>query len=377
MKKVFSAALLLIPGLVFAQADQFSIKGKVGSLNSPARAYILYSANDQTTLDSVTLQNGNFEFKGTIQAPAGATITISHNGKPFNELHKRDELNIYLEAKPMVLTPADSIANATIPNSQINDDDKKLQAALKPSSQKYSQLYKEYRATSPDSQKSATFQKRMQEREDAIEQEKNVVELDFIKNNPQSMISLFTLEEYAGPVPDGEKIAPYFNSLSAEVKDSPRGKKYNIYISVIMRTAVGKPAPEFSQPDTAGKQIALSSYRGKYVLLDFWASWCHPCRAENPVVVAAFNKYHPKGLEILSVSLDDNRASWVKAILQDKLPWAQVSDLKYWKSEVSELYGVRAIPQNFLIAPDGKIVAKNLRGNELETKLEEVFNKMQ
>jgi peroxiredoxin len=374
MKKVLIPVLLFMPALLFAQADQFDIKGKVGNLNAPARAYILYSAYDKTTLDSVDLSNGNFEFKGAIQAPTNATITISHNGKTFNELYHRDHLNIYLEAKPMILTPADSIAKATIPNSPINDDDKRLQAALEPSSKKYTRLYKEYQSAPADSQRSTAFQKRMQAEEQSIEQEKDVVELAFIKNNPRSMISFFTLEEYAGPVPDGDKIAPIFDSLAETVKNSPRGKKYSEYIAVIKRTAIGKIAPDFSQPDTSGKQISLASYRGKYVLLDFWASWCHPCRAENPVVVAAFNKFHPKGLEILSVSLDDKRSNWVNAIKQDMLPWAQVSDLKYWKSEVSELYGVRAIPQNFLIGPDGTIVAKNLRGDELEKKLAEVFS---
>ncbi|MGF6846525.1 peroxiredoxin [Chitinophaga sp. W3I9] len=136
----------------------------------------------------------------------------------------------------------------------------------------------------------------------------------------------------------------------------------------------GKQAIEFNQPGVDGKIVKLSDYAGKYVLLDFWASWCGPCRAENPNVLKAYNTFNKKGLEILSVSLDENRAAWLKAVKADKLPWLQVSDLKGWKNEAGSKYMIQSIPENFLIDPSGKIIAKSLRGEQLYKELEKIFN---
>lgn len=136
---------------------------------------------------------------------------------------------------------------------------------------------------------------------------------------------------------------------------------------------VGQAAPDISLPTPAGEAISLSSLRGKYVLVDFWASWCRPCRAENPNVVRVYNKYKDKGFEILGVSLDRSKDAWVKAIEKDGLTWPHISDLKFWQSAAAKTYGVSAIPYTVLVGPDGKVIAQNLRGASLERKLEELF----
>jgi peroxiredoxin len=138
-------------------------------------------------------------------------------------------------------------------------------------------------------------------------------------------------------------------------------------------TLLNKPAPEIALPDLNGKTVSLSSFKGKYVLVDFWASWCGPCRAENPNVVEAYNKFKDKNFTILGVSLDQDKAAWQQAIAKDNLTWTHISDLKQWESTVVPAYGIEGIPFNVLLDPDGKIIASNLRGGALESKLAEVL----
>ena len=141
------------------------------------------------------------------------------------------------------------------------------------------------------------------------------------------------------------------------------------------KLAIGEIAPDIRLPNPDGEMVSLSSLRGNYVLVDFWAKWCRPCRMENPNVVRMYNKFNDRGFEVFGVSLDRNRQDWLQAIEQDGLNWTQVSDLKYWQSDAAKLYNISAIPFALLLDPEGRIIGKNLRGKQLENKLEEIFSK--
>ncbi|HKC34640.1 MAG TPA: TlpA disulfide reductase family protein, partial [Chitinophagaceae bacterium] len=208
-----------------------------------------------------------------------------------------------------------------------------------------------------------------------IGDERETIVRDFIKEHPNSIVSAYAITRHFLGIPDLASLEAQYNSLTEKVQQTTFGKQINEKIGKERLTAIGKYAPEFTQNDTLGNPVSLSSFKGQYVLLDFWASWCVPCRAENPNVVKAFNSYKDKNFTVLSVSLDrpEKKQAWLDAIHKDELTWTHVSDLEFWDNRVAKQYGISAIPQNLLLDPAGKIIAKNIRGEDLQEKLEELI----
>jgi peroxiredoxin len=374
MKKIILSIMLIIPAVLFAQPGEYTIKGKIGKLNSPAMAYLSYRNAKVMVKDSSAITDGQFEFKGTVTDPIQASLIVNPAGPGMRGKLVRS-LALYLEPGVIKISTPDSMANAKITGPKINTDNEKLKLALKSSDEKMKAFNAEYAALPPEKQKDSAVRAVLEVRYNAINEEKKSALLNFVHSNTGSLISLNAIKTLGGSIPDYTEVAPLFNNLSADVKNTTAGKEYAASLDKMKATMIGATAPEFVQNNADGKPVRLSDFRGKYLLVDFWASWCGPCRAENPNVVKSFNQYKDKGFTILGVSLDNEtgRQKWLDAIQKDGLNWAQVTDLKYWDNEVAVLYGIRSIPQNLLLDPDGKIIAKNLRGKALEDKLAEVL----
>ncbi len=203
------------------------------------------------------------------------------------------------------------------------------------------------------------------------------IEIDsFIKKHPSSLVSAYALYRDFSYRLSPEEIRANIDLLDSSLRSTPYVKVLEELIPTLEGVAVGNPAPDFIANDTEGNPIQFSDYIGKskYILLDFWASWCGPCRRENPNVVKAYEEYNDKGFDVFAVSLDSKKDGWLAAIEKDSLVWTNVSDLLLWDSEPAKLYGVRAIPSNFLIDENGVIVAKNLKGEDLHKTLYDLLN---
>jgi peroxiredoxin len=376
MKKLLLLSLVFVSALGFSQTKKsYTITGSVkGIKDTISKVYVRYAADGAVVSDSAVITAGKFSFKGTLAQPVQASIYVKFDSKKMD--YDKDLMSIFIQPGiPITITCLnDSFSKAVVKGGPMNVEWQKIQAGEKKFDDQSNPLYDVY--TTARKAKNKPVMDSVEKIIDAIDStKKEEVYAKYIKKNPASPIAVYILRSYAGYSIDPNKIEPLYNKLPAAQKTTADGKWLKGQIDVAKLTAIGKPAMNFTQNDTLDNPVSLANFKGKYVLLDFWASWCGPCRAENPNVVAAYNKYKDKGFSILSVSLDQPGAKekWMKAIHDDNLTWTHVSDLKFWDNAVAKEYGIQAIPQNFLIDPNGVIVGKDLRGEALEQKLEALF----
>jgi peroxiredoxin len=377
-KQTLFMLLGMVPIAVMGQSKNFTFEGKIGNLNPPAKVYFEYMYQGQSQMDSATVKEGSFTFSGLTEGPAAARMFLDYAGQGLPAAARAGHMLLfYIEEGTVRIESKDSLQNIKFVNSAVNDAHQAyLDQIGGPIQELGRKMSARFAAASPEQQKDTAFINNLNREYRALMAERAKNQLNFVREHPDSYFSVVALTEAAGSQMNVTQIEPLFLSLSENIRNTADGKAFAKRIEAATTTRVGSVAPNFTQNDVNDKAVSLSDFRGKYVLLDFWASWCGPCRGENPNLVRAYARYKDKGFEILGVSLDQKgkKADWVAAIEKDGLTWINVSDLRSWGNEAAVLYGVRAVPQNYLIDPKGIIVASNLRGEALDAKLSEIFN---
>lgn len=339
-------------------AQTFNITGTTTGVAEGTWLY-LRTSSPEKTLDSTKVMNGKFSLIG--KADEKICQMIIYTAKYENYVFFWAEQNTHLqlkngEFKKALITGSKTQAQANLRN-KLKELNQKLQDSL-------SQLL--------TIQKDDAVKKELKEKLIAAKNAERELDIKDVKDNPNSIISAYVLSVYAATW-GKEKATALYENLSSEMKNTSYGKNIKNFISLNKDVKIGDQYVDFEQLNANGKMVKLSDIKGKYILLDFWASWCGPCREENPNLVKTYAAFKDKGFNIIGVSADDNKEFWLKAIKDDQLSWENVSDLKGDKNRAALIYGINAYPTNFLIDQNGKIIAKNLRGENLNKKLQELL----
>jgi len=354
-------AALVISACTSHKSNEFIINGKIKG-NFTGNVYLQKSSNGQfEVLDTAKVENGAFTFKGVIETPDMYYIGID-DARFVGFFNEPSEINISFHIdsimKPEVSGSASDMAYRVYLKNQEDLRSEEIS------------IYTDYNEAGRTND--TVKMKEIESSIDAFEKKQKDDIINYVKQNATSFVAPYVAMRHSYQFSLGE-LEEMVAAFDSKVKESSFSKMLSERITTLQNVEPGKVAPDFTMNMPSGAALTLSQLRGKVVLVDFWASWCGPCRRENPNVVAAYAEFKDKGFDILGVSFDKDQVSWEKAIQDDNLTWNHVSDLQYWNNAAGKLYGIMSIPANILLDKDGIIIAKDLRGEDLRAKLAEVL----
>ena len=353
-----------------ALENQYIVTGTAKGVENGKKMFIELQGEmgQPISKDTAIVENEKFEFKGEVKDLDIALVKLegSQQGVPF----------IFEEGKTEIIFDKDSLQKSKISGTYNNEKFQEYNDKYTSFGKKMMQFQKDNNEKMQAAQQAndtVVINQIMKEYK-VVQEEMNTFSKEFVKNNPKSYISLLLLESFINNQSvEIDEIQKNYEKLDKSLLENKHAKNIKKAIDAATAITIGKPAPEFSAPSPEGTTISLKESLGKVTIIDFWASWCKPCRIENPNVVAMYNELHEKGLNIIGVSLDKDAESWKKAIAEDGLVWNHVSNLKFWQDPIAEQYNVKSIPATFILDKKGNIVAKDLRGEALKAKVLELL----
>ena len=364
MRKLFFLASVLILLAACSTEPVYVIKGKIEGADSVTFYLQKREAGSLVTLDSAFAKKGSFRIKGgAVEYPQMVMLVARET---------MARASFYLENANITITGRlDSLADVTVKGSKTHDEYLSFMESNKPLSEQYSGIYNEYQIANQNNDQERMTE--LQKQAESIQEQMSALQKEFIRNNPSSYFAPSLLQGISYEL-EASEIDAFLSAMDPGVAQIPSMVTLKERVEMMKAVSVGQKAPDFTMNDVDGNPVTLYSKVGaKLLLLDFWAAWCGPCRQENPHVVKVYNEFRKKGFDVFGVSLDRTREDWVKGIADDKLTWTHVSDLQYWNNAAARMYAVNAIPANFLLDENGVIVARNLRGDALYNKVNEVL----
>lgn len=366
--------LLTISLSLNAQSRPYNIEGNIANVAN-SKAYMTYEDSEGVyKIDSCDVTNGKFSFKGSAKYPFFARITLDHDGKSFGEPHA-DVLKLYVDPETIKISGDKNIESATVTGSSTTDLFIEYNNKQKAYKREYELLEHTFRNASLAQRITKTYTDSINRCYMDIQQRYQQMSLNFIESHPQSIIGIYMLLSEVQTHPGNEAIERVFNQLSLETRDTFHGKKLAKLIEKYKTLTVGKIAPDFQIEDIDFSTVKLSDFQGKYVFLLFWSPDCDHCKDEIRQLKEIYKKYKNKGLEIFGIAITSDKPDWLRISYEEGIIWTNASEMKGWEGNITKLYKIFAVPYNYLIDPNGKIIGKELYGEKLINTLNNLFNK--